>query len=186
MIIKETGIPGLKIIEPRIFRDDRGYFFESFNKNDLAQVGINDNFVQDNQSKSDYGVIRGLHYQLEPYAQTKLVRVLKGKIFDVAADLRKGSPTFGQWYGIELSALNFLQLYIPRGFAHGFSVLSKEAVILYKCDQFYNPASESGIIFNDPTLNINWNIESGKEIISPKDATLPAFENAEHNFTFAG
>ena len=186
MIFKETGIPGLKVIEPRVFRDDRGYFFESFNAKELGKAGITEQFVQDNQSRSGYGVIRGLHYQLEPYAQTKLIRVLEGRILDVAVDVRKGSPTYGRWYGIELSAENFLQLYIPRGFAHGFSVLSRETVILYKCDQFYNPASEGGIIFNDPTLKINWKIEAGKEILSHKDAALPAFDKAKLNFTFTG
>ena len=186
MIFKETGIPGLLIIEPKIFRDERGYFYESYNAQELEKGFIHEVFLQDNQSKSAYGVIRGLHYQLEPYAQTKLIRVIEGAIYDVAVDIRKGSPTFGQWYGIELSSENNLQFYIPKGFAHGFSVVSTSAVVLYKCDRYYNPSSEAGIVYNDPDLHIDWKIGSGKEIVSPKDAALPSFENAELNFTFAG
>lgn len=186
MIFKETGFPGLIVIEPKIFRDDRGYFYESFNAGELAKGGITETFIQDNQSRSSYGVIRGLHYQLEPYAQSKLIRVLEGTIYDVAVDVRKGSPTFGRYYGIELSAENHLQFYIPKGFAHGFSVLSDTAVVMYKCDSYYNPASEAGILFNDPELGIDWKITEGQEIVSSKDAELPAFENAELNFTFAG
>ena len=146
MNIVETGIPGLVIIEPKIFEDDRGYFFESFHHGKLSQHGLQTSFIQDNQSKSSYGVIRGLHYQLNPHAQTKLVRVLEGVIYDVAVDVRKGSPTFGKWFGIELSADNKKQLYIPKGFAHGFSVLSQTAVVFYKCDNLYNPSSEGGIV----------------------------------------
>ncbi len=186
MIFNETGIPGLLIIEPRIFRDERGYFFESFNTSELESAGITDQFVQDNQSKSMRGVIRGLHYQLEPFAQSKLIRVLEGVIYDVAVDIRKGSPTFGTWHGIELSSENHLQFYIPKGFAHGFSVLSETAVVMYKCDAFYTPASEKGILYNDPSLNIDWKTAGMKEIISGKDASLPSFENAELNFNFAG
>ncbi len=184
MMFKETGIPGLLIIEPKLFSDDRGYFFESFNARELRKAGITETFIQDNQSKSVYGVIRGLHYQLEPHAQTKLVRVIQGAIYDVAVDVRKNSPTFGQWSGIELSDKNQLQFYIPTGFAHGFSVLSETAIVLYKCDRYYDPGSEGGIIYNDPSLAIDWKIEEGQERVSSKDATLPSFENAQFNFTF--
>ncbi len=186
MIFKETGIPGLIIIEPHLFRDDRGYFYESFNARELEKGGISITFTQDNQSRSAYGVIRGLHYQLEPYAQTKLIRVIEGKIYDIAVDVRKGSPSFGRWYGIELSSENHLQFYIPKGFAHGFSVLSEYATVLYKCDRYYNPAAEAGIIYNDPFLNIDWKINKGRELVSPKDGALSSFENAELNFNFAG
>ena len=184
MKVTETEFPGLKIVEPKIFEDPRGYFFESYNLEKLKEAGIKLQFVQDNQSKSQYGVVRGLHYQNNPHAQTKLIRVLQGKIYDVALDIRSGSPTFGKWYGMELSDENKLQLYIPKGFAHGFSVLSKNAVVLYKCDALYHPEAEAGIIYNDPYLKINWNIPSGKEIISAKDKNLPAFLNANYNFTF--
>ncbi len=186
MIVKETGFPGLLIIEPAIFRDSRGYFYESYNQKEFEKTGIPDRFIQDNQSKSTYGVIRGLHCQLEPYAQSKLVRVLEGSIYDVAADMRAGSPTYGQWYGIEISSENQLQFYIPKGFVHGFSVLSETATVLYKCDAYYNPEAEAGIIWNDLKLNAEWKIEKGREIISVKDAALPSFENAQLNFTFAG
>jgi dTDP-4-dehydrorhamnose 3,5-epimerase len=141
-------------------------------------------FVQDNQSKSVYGVIRGLHYQLEPYAQTKLIRVLQGRIYDVAVDIRKGSSTCARWFGIELSEENHLQLLIPRGFAHGFSVLSEIAVIMYKCDEFYVPAADRGIIFNDVSLNIDWKIDPDKIIVSDKDGKLPALHDAEMNFKY--
>ena len=145
MNISKTNFPGLFIIEPKVFEDERGYFFESYNEEKLTQNGIKTVFVQDNQSKSSYGTIRGMHFQSEPHAQTKLIRVLDGEIYDVVLDVRKGSPTFGRWFGIELSAENKKQLYIPRGFAHGFSVLSKMAVVFYKCDSPYNPSSEGGI-----------------------------------------
>lgn len=176
MKVIETGIKGLLIIEPKIFEDQRGYFFESYNKQKFLNNNININFVQDNQSKSDYGVIRGLHYQQEPYAQTKLVRVLDGEIYDIAVDLRPQSSTFGQWFGINLSSDNKKQLFIPAGFAHGFSVLSKVAVVFYKCDKFYEPSAERGIIYNDKSLNINWNIPEKNIIVSSKDASLPSFE----------
>jgi len=182
MKVTETPIEGLLIVEPGVFKDPRGYFFESYNKKLYEENGITDNFVQDNQSYSTYGVIRGLHYQLKPYAQSKLVRVLQGKIFDVAVDLRKDSPTFGKWFGVELSADNFKQLYIPRGFAHGFSVLSETAVVFYKCDNFYAPDYEAGIIFNDKKLNIDWKIPEGKEIISEKDLKNKPFNLVKMNF----
>jgi dTDP-4-dehydrorhamnose 3,5-epimerase len=184
MEIIQTGFDGLVVVEPKVFKDERGYFFECYNENSFHEAGLKYIFVQDNQSKSSYGVIRGLHYQLDPYAQTKLVRVLEGKIYDIAVDIRKGSPTFGKWYGIELSDENFLQLVVPKGFAHGFSVLSEKAVILYKCDDFYNREAERGIIFNDPGLAIDWRIEPGKAIVSEKDRKLPFFGEADINFKY--
>jgi dTDP-4-dehydrorhamnose 3,5-epimerase len=186
MKIKNTDIPGLLIIEPKVIEDSRGYFYESYNKEKMRGIGISMEFVQDNQSKSQYGVIRGLHYQKNPFAQTKLVRVLEGRIFDVALDLRKGSPSYGQWYGLELNSENKFQLLIPKGFAHGFSVLSDTAVVLYKCDDVYNPSSEAGVLCLDPDLKINWQIEKGKEIISQKDLIQNSFKNADHNFVFEG
>ncbi len=183
MQVIESALNGVLLIKPRLIEDDRGYFFESYNKETLKALRIDNEFIQDNQSKSQYGVIRGLHYQIEPNAQCKLVRVLKGRIYDVAVDLRKGSPSYGKWYGTELSSENILQLYIPKGFAHGFSVLSDTSVVLYKCDDIYTPGAEGGIKFDDAFLNIDWKIPSGKEIISERDKLLPAFENANHNFT---
>lgn len=182
MIVKETEIKDLLIVEPKIFADKRGYFFESYNKESYFKAGIDINFIQDNQSKSDYGVIRGLHFQNNPHSQTKLVRALYGKIFDVAVDLRKSSSTFGKWFGIELSDTNQFQLLIPKGFAHGFSVLSKEAVVLYKCDDFYHPETESGIIYNDPKLNIDWQISSKDAKVSEKDAQMSGLKEAGYNF----
>ena len=176
MVVQETGIEGLLVMEPRVFKDSRGYFFESYQQGELARHGIDYTFIQDNQSRSGYGVIRGLHYQKEPYAQAKLVRVTEGAVFDVAVDIRPGSPTFGLWFGIELSADNFLQLMIPGGFAHGFSVLSNHATLLYKCDQHYHPQSESGIRFDDPDLQIDWKIEPDRMVISEKDRNLPYFK----------
>ncbi len=170
-----TAIEGLLIFEPRVFADDRGYFYESFNKNIFSDVGVKDDFVQDNQSKSTYGVLRGLHYQTGEYAQSKLVRVLEGKVLDIAVDIRPDSPTYGQHYSIELSAENKLQFYIPRGFAHGFLVLSDTATFFYKCDNFYNKASEGGIAYNDPKLNIDWKIPQKDLILSEKDMVNPKF-----------
>jgi dTDP-4-dehydrorhamnose 3,5-epimerase len=181
-----TEFPGLLVFEPAVFSDDRGYFFESYNEKLFVKEGLDLRFVQDNQSHSKFGVIRGLHYQLNPFAQTKLVRVLQGAILDVAVDMRKGSPTFGKSYGIELSAENKKQLLIPKGFAHGFSVLSATADVMYKCDQFYSKESEGGIIYNDPNLQIDWCIASDKIICSAKDILLPSFENAQNNFQFQG
>jgi dTDP-4-dehydrorhamnose 3,5-epimerase len=178
----ETPIKDLFVIEPQVFKDDRGYFFESFNHTKFEQLGIMPHFIQDNQSYSSYGVVRGLHYQLNPNAQSKLVRVLKGKIYDVAVDLRKGSPTFGKWHGVELSDENFCQLYIPKGFAHGFSVLSEKALVLYKCDDYWNKDAERGIIYNDKNLNIDWKIPKDKMILSGKDQIYPEFAKAEMNF----
>ncbi|MDA3821761.1 MAG: dTDP-4-dehydrorhamnose 3,5-epimerase [Bacteroidales bacterium] len=173
MKVVRTNIEGLIIIEPKIFEDERGYFYESYNESSFDKAGIKNRFIQDNQSKSSYGVIRGLHMQKEPYAQTKLVRILEGEIFDVAVDLREGSPTFGRWHGIELSAESKRQFLIPKGFCHGFSVLSKTAVITYKCDELYHPESETGILYNDPKLNIDWKIPVNSVLVSNKDAILP-------------
>lgn len=184
MKIIETPIQGLLIIEPRVFADQRGYFLESYNQQKLNEAGISNLFVQDNESKSGRGVIRGLHYQLESFAQTKLVRVIQGSVYDVAIDCRKGSPTFGQSYGLELNEENKLQFFIPKGFAHGFSVLSETAIFSYKCDTLYNPAAERGIRYNDPALKINWGIDDSEAIVSGKDTILPLFVDAEMNFNF--
>lgn len=175
-------LQGVIIFEPTVFEDSRGYFFEAYNEKLFHQNGITCQFVQDNQSHSSYGVIRGLHYQLNPYAQSKLIRVLEGQILDVAIDIRKSSPTYGQHFSLEISAENKKQLFLPAGFAHGFSVLSEKATVLYKCDAFYNKQSEAGIRFDDEDLNIDWKIEKGKEIISEKDLQLPLFKNATVNF----
>lgn len=180
----ETGFPGLKVFEPRIFVDERGYFFESYNRQVFEAEKLSAEFVQDNQSSSTYGVVRGLHYQLAPFAQTKLVRVLQGKILDVAVDIRKGSPTYGKVYMLELSAEKQNQLYIPIGFAHGFSVLSDTAVVMYKCDNFYNKEAEAGISINDPDLVIDWRIPFDQQIISLKDRELPKFADCKNNFVF--
>ncbi|HNV95932.1 MAG TPA: dTDP-4-dehydrorhamnose 3,5-epimerase [Bacteroidales bacterium] len=180
MNIIETPIKDLLIIEPDIFKDHRGYFIESYNENKFFDLGITNHFVQDNESQSTFGVVRGLHYQIGEYAQAKLVRVVKGKVFDVAVDLRKNSQTFGKWYGIELSEEQKNMFFIPKGFAHGFSVLSETAVFSYKCDQFYNKESERGILFSDPKLKIDWKIPTNKAIISEKDKILPLFEYADY------
>ncbi|TXH22016.1 MAG: dTDP-4-dehydrorhamnose 3,5-epimerase [Chitinophagaceae bacterium] len=182
MKIEKTFIEGLLIIEPKIFSDSRGYFFEAYNEKLMHELGIENKFVQDNQSFSTHGVIRGLHYQIHPKAQSKLVRVLKGSILDVAVDIRKKSPTYGQHFSIELSAENNKQLLIPAGFAHGFSVLSEDAIVMYKCDEYYHKESEAGIIFNDTELNIDWKIDADKAIISDKDIQLPTFKDALNNF----
>lgn len=184
MKIIETPIPGLLIIEPRVFADERGYFFESFSETKFEKEGLVSGFVQDNESKSSYGVIRGLHYQLAPYAQTKLIRVVRGTVYDVAVDLREGSPTFGQWHGVIVSDSNKIQYYIPKGFAHGFSVLSEYAIFSYKCDAFYNPAAERGIRFDDPALNIDWRLPAELAVISDKDKVHPFLADAEMNFKF--
>jgi dTDP-4-dehydrorhamnose 3,5-epimerase len=178
-----TEISDLFILEPKVFRDERGYFLESYNKTTLdSLLGKEYTFIQDNESKSSYGVIRGLHYQLAPFSQAKLVRVLQGKVYDVAVDLRKNSPTFLDWAGVELSAENKKQFLIPKGFAHGFSVLSETAIFQYKCDEYYHPEAEAGIIYNDPSLNIDWKIKTENIKISPKDLLLPKLEEAKMNF----
>ena len=180
----KTEITDLLIFEPKVFKDSRGYFFESYNENTCKAEGVDIKFVQDNQASSEYGVIRGLHYQLAPFAQTKFIRVLSGKILDVVVDLRKGSPSFGKVFSLELSAENKLQLLVPKGFAHGYSVLSETAEVFYKCDEFYNKENEAGLLFNDPSLKIDWKIEAGKEIISEKDVVQPTFENCKNNFEY--
>lgn len=177
-------IQGLVIIEPTVFEDNRGYFFEAYNGALFEKNGITTQFVQDNQSKSSYGVIRGLHYQQNPSAQAKLVRVLEGRILDVAVDIRKGSTTYGQHFDIELSSENRRQLYIPEGFAHGFSVLSETAIVLYKCNALYNKASEGGIRFDDAELGINWQVDPSAAVVSEKDLVLPSFKDALNNFEF--
>ncbi|MBB1282982.1 dTDP-4-dehydrorhamnose 3,5-epimerase [Flavisolibacter sp. BT320] len=184
MPFQRTNIPDLLIFEPKVFEDSRGYFFEAYNENTFRNEGVDVRFVQDNQSRSSHGVIRGLHYQLPPYAQTKLVRVLEGAILDVAVDIRKGSPTFGKCFAVELSAENKKQLYIPAGFAHGFSVLSETAIVLYKCDQFYNKESEGGICFDDPALAIDWRIAKEKATVSEKDLALPLFVDCKNTFEY--
>ncbi len=179
MKVVETGFEGLFVLEPRVFADERGYFFESFNSQTFKNNGLDFEWVQDNQSQSKYGVVRGLHFQKPPYAQTKLIRVLKGEILDVVVDLRHDVPTYGKSFSIVLSSQNHLQLLIPKGFAHGFSVLSEEADVMYKCDALYNKESESGILFNDPKLGIDWQVEQDKMVVSDKDLVLPAFD-AKH------
>ncbi len=182
----KTDFPGLMIIEPKIFEDNRGYFFESYNAKTFKEGGIDISFVQDNQASSSYGIIRGLHYQLAPYAQTKLLRVLSGKIIDAVVDLRKNSPTYGKAYTIELSAENKRQFLVPKGFAHGYSVISEQAEVLYKCDSFYHKESEAGIMWNDSSLNIDWGLPADKVIISEKDKLHPTFEKCNNNFIFEG
>jgi dTDP-4-dehydrorhamnose 3,5-epimerase len=179
-----TDIPGILLFEPQVFDDSRGCFFEFYNENVFKEQGIDVCWMQDNQSVSYYGVIRGLHYQLPPSAQSKLVRVIRGKILDVAVDLRKGSPTFGQAYSKVLSAKNRRAIFIPKGFAHGFSVLSKRADVIYKCDAFYNNESEAGIIYNDAELNIDWRIPPENIIVSDKDKGLPTFAQCNNSFVF--
>ncbi|MEI6048746.1 MAG: dTDP-4-dehydrorhamnose 3,5-epimerase [Bacteroidota bacterium] len=182
MKIFETGFKGLLLIKPTIYPDSRGYFFESYNKTAFQTAGISFSPVQDNESKSSKGVIRGLHYQLKPFDQAKLIRVIQGKIFDVALDLRKESLTYGKWFGVELDSETKDQILIPKGFAHGFSVLSNIAIIQYKCDNIYNPQYERGISVSDPVLDINWQTGSTVPVISEKDLKHPSLKNAENNF----
>jgi len=177
-----ADLPGIMVIQPRVFEDERGYFFEKFRKNAFLKAGLPGHFVQDNQSRSVRGVVRGLHYQLAPYSQAKLVHVISGEIWDVAVDLRQDSSTFGKWFGELLNDKNHRHMYIPRGFAHGFAVLSETAVVEYKCDQYYHPASERGIFYNDPALAIDWKLDPTEVIISAKDKRLPLFSEAEMNF----
>jgi dTDP-4-dehydrorhamnose 3,5-epimerase len=181
-----TEFQGLFIYDPVVLKDDRGYFFESYNEQTFQQQGISNRFIQDNQSFSRYGVIRGLHYQVEPQPQAKLIRVLQGKILDVALDIRKGSPTYGKFMSVELSAENKRQFMIPRGFAHGFSVLSETAEVSYKCDGFYGKACEGGIRYDDPALGIDWGLPAGEVIVSSKDLELPVFAECKNNFQFQG
>lgn len=176
MKLTKTEIEDVYILEPIIFKDQRGYFFESYSKKSFLEFGLDYNFVQDNQSESFYGTIRGLHFQKGEYAQTKLVRVLDGKILDVAVDLRYNSKTFGKYISVELSSENKKQLLIPHGFAHGFSVLSKKAIVFYKCDNYYNKESEGGIIYNDQDLKIDWKVDKNSIILSEKDKNYPTLK----------
>lgn len=180
----KTDFPGLLIFQPAIFEDSRGYFFESYNEKLFSAAGVEIKFVQDNQARSGYGVIRGLHYQVIPYCQTKLVRVLSGRILDVVVDLRKGSPRFGKAYSVELSAENNKQVLVPKGFAHGYSVLSESAEVFYKCDDFYNKSAEGGLIYNDSKLAIDWQIPPEKAIVAEKDLLYPGIDNCVNNFVF--
>ena len=177
MNIIKTDIEGLLVIEPRVFGDSRGYFFESYNTKAFEEAVGNVTFVQDNESKSSYGVVRGLHFQKPPYAQAKLVRVVKGKVLDIAVDLRKNSPTFGKYVAMELSEENHRQMFIPRGFAHGFSVLSEEVIFQFKCDNYYTPQSEGAIAWDDPDLAIDWQVPSEKDILSEKDSKHPMLKD---------
>ncbi|MCL6525192.1 MAG: dTDP-4-dehydrorhamnose 3,5-epimerase [Thermoflavifilum sp.] len=177
MPFETTAFEGLFIFTPKVFQDHRGYFFESYNQKLFAQAGYFTQFVQDNQAFSHYGVIRGLHYQRPPHAQAKLIRVLKGKILDVVVDLRPHSTTYHQVFAIELSEENKKQLFVPRGFAHGYAVLSDTAEVFYKCDAFYEPSSEEGIRYNDPQLHINWQIPTAQQIVSVKDQQLPLLQD---------
>lgn len=184
MKIIETAIEGVVIIEPRLFKDERGYFFESFSQREFEEKIRKISFVQDNKSKSSYGVLRGLHFQKPPYAQSKLVRVIKGAVLDVAVDIRKGSPTFGKHVAVELTEENHLQLFIPRGFAHGFSVLSQEVIFQYKCDNFYAPQSEGALAWDDSDLNINWRIPTNQIILSEKDKHHEKLKDASWLFDY--
>lgn len=184
MNIIKTEIDGVVIIEPCLFKDDRGYFFESYSEKDFNAQVREIRFVQDNESKSSYGVLRGLHFQKPPYAQSKLVRVIKGAVLDVAVDIRKGSPTFGKHVAVELTEDNHRQFFIPRGFAHGFSVLTPEVIFQYKCDNFYAPQSEGALAWDDPDLGIDWRIPSDKIILSEKDRHHPRLKDAEWLFDY--
>lgn len=182
MKIERCDIEGLVIIEPRIFEDARGYFFEAFSERDFAEQVCECHFVQENEAKSSYGVVRGLHFQLPPHAQSKLVRVIKGRIIDVAVDIRKSSPTFGKHIAVELSDENHRQIFIPQGFAHGYSVLSEEAIVEYKCDNYYAPESEGAVAWNDDSLDIDWGIPADKVILSEKDKHHPTLAECKNLF----
>ena len=179
MKMTRTDIEGLVVIEPRVFRDSRGYFFESFSQREFEKEVGQVRFVQDNESKSSYGVVRGLHFQKPPHTQSKLVRVVKGRVLDVAVDLRRDSKTYGKYFSVELTEENHLQLFIPKGFAHGFAVLSDEAVFQYKCDEFYAPESEGAIAWNDPDIGVDWQIPEDKVILSEKDKKHPSFKDLD-------
>jgi dTDP-4-dehydrorhamnose 3,5-epimerase len=179
MQVIDTAIEEVKIIVPKVFGDARGYFFESWSSEKYRQAGIDCNWVQDNESKSRFGVLRGLHYQAAPYTQAKLVRVIEGAVLDVALDIRKGSPTFGKHVAVELSAENKYQLFVPRGFAHGFAVLSESVTFAYKCDNIYMPSHERGIAFNDPELGIDWRVDLQEFLLSEKDTRNPKLADAE-------
>ena len=177
MNVIKTPIEGLLIIEPRVFHDARGYFVETYNEQRYREAGVDAMFVQDNQSCSTYGVVRGLHFQKPPYTQAKLVSCTKGRVLDVAVDLRKESPTYGKWFSVELSEENHRQFYMPRGFAHGFSVLSEQAVFTYKCDNLYHPEAEGGLLLSDPDVAIDWQVPEDKRVISEKDTKHPLFKD---------
>ena len=185
MAVIKTAIESVLIIEPKLFGDERGYFFESYNEERFrAETGIETRFVQDNESRSKYGVLRGLHFQRPPYAQAKLVRVVKGRVLDVAVDIRTGSPTYGRYVAVELSEDNHRQLFIPKGFAHGYAVMSDEAIFQYKCDNLYHPECEGAIVWNDPTIAINWGIAEGDIILSEKDKHNPTLAEIGEEFTY--
>ena len=179
MNVIKTPIEGLLVIEPQVFHDARGYFCETYNEQRYHEAGITAQFVQDNQSCSSYGVVRGLHFQRPPYTQAKLVSCTVGKVLDVAVDLRHDSPTYGKWYAVELSAENHSQFFIPRGFAHGFSVLSDTAVFTYKCDNLYHPEADGGLLLSDPALNIDWQVPAEKRILSEKDQKHPLLKDLQ-------
>ena len=184
MEVLRCDIEGVAIIEPKLFKDSRGYFFESFSEREFREKVCDTHFVQDSESKSSYGVVRGLHFQRPPYTQSKLVRVVKGAVLDVAVDIRKGSPTFGRHVAVELTEENHRQVFIPRGFAHGFVVLSDEAVFQYKCDNFYAPQSEGAIAWDDPDLGIDWRIPADELVLSPKDLSNPLLKDVEGLFEY--
>ena len=184
MNVIKTELEGVVIIEPTVFGDERGYFYESFSQREFEEKVCKTTFIQDNQSYSTYGVLRGLHFQKAPHAQSKLVRVVKGKVLDVAVDIRKGSPTYGKYVAVELTEENHRQLFIPRGFAHGFVVLSPEVIFQYKCDNFYNKESEGAIMWNDPDLNINWGIKIEESILSAKDLENPLLKDFDSPFDY--
>ena len=184
MEVIKTEIEGVVIIEPRIFKDERGYFYESFSQREFEEKVCRTTFVQDNQSKSSYGVVRGLHFQKSTCSQSKLVRCIKGAVLDVAVDIRKGSPTFGKHVAVELTEENHRQLFIPRGFAHGFAVLTPEAVFQYKCDNYYNKESEGAIAWNDPELAIDWRIPADKVVLSDKDKMSRSIADADYLFDY--
>ena len=179
-----TPFPGLLVYDPVVFGDDRGYFFESYSESTFRKDGVTMQFVQDNQARSTYGVVRGLHFQHPPHTQTKLIRALEGAILDVVVDMRVGSPSWGKVFTIELTAKNKKQLLVPQGFAHGYSVLSETAEVFYKCDRFYNKDSEGGVAYNDPALAIDWQVPADKMILSGKDLHYPAFAAAKHEFVY--
>lgn len=184
MNIIQTSIPGVVIIEPRLFKDDRGYFFESFSEREFNTQVREVKFVQDNESMSSYGVMRGLHFQRPPYTQSKLVRCVKGAVLDVAVDIRKGSPTYGQHVAVELTEENHRQFFVPRGFAHGFAVLSKTAIFQYKCDNFYHPEADGGVSILDDSLGIDWRIPTDHAILSEKDTKHPLLKDFDSPFDF--
>lgn len=184
MEVIKTALEGVVIIEPRVFADARGYFFESFSQKEFEEKVCKTIFVQDNESKSTYGVLRGLHFQKPPFAQSKLVRVVQGAVLDVAVDIRKGSPTFGQHVAVELTAENHRQFFVPRGFAHGFVVLSEEVVFQYKCDNFYAPHNEGALAWDDPDLGIDWQVPADKILLSEKDKVHDCLKNADCFFDY--